>query len=268
MKFGLRLSIVVLLSTCAVVTLLTPTMAYLGWQWLVLVRLIMGAASSGVVPGMVSLIESWTPTKEAATGIVIYQFTGNIISVLTPLISGQLAQIDWKLVFYVPGAFTLIFCLIWWIIVSDNPEKSWLLSQKELNHIMEKSATESDESRSKDQSKVENVADLEWLFMFKVRQFWYLAFIWCLYCATSGSMIYLLPTYLHSILKISVQEVGMFTFMVQTGSLFSMLWPNSTAKLFMSMFNCSLTMARRLVVTICKLMLRNPSWLYLPLGDT
>lgn len=252
MKFGLKISIVALLTICAVATLLTPTLAYWSWRWLVLLRLIMGAASSGVVPGMVSLIEAWTPTKEAATGIVIYQFTGNIICVLTPLFSGYLAQIDWKLVFYLPGLFTLVFCLIWWFIVADNPEASRILSQKELNHIMEVSAGEPEEPDRKKQSKINKSTDLDWLFMFKVKQFWYLAFIWCLYCATSGSLIYLLPTYLHSVLKVPVQDVGVFTFMVQIGSLFSMLWPNSAANLFMSLFKCSLTTARRLVVLICK----------------
>jgi ACS family sodium-dependent inorganic phosphate cotransporter len=249
MKVGLRISIVVLLSICAIVSILTPTLAYWGWQWLVLLRLIMGAASAGVVPGMVTLIELWTPTKEASTGIVIYQFIGNIISVLTPLFSGYLAHIDWKLVFYGPGCFTLVFCLIWWLIVSDKPEASRLLSQKELDHIME---VGSDKSDGKKQERIEKSSELEWLFMFRIKEFWFLAFIWCLYCATSGSMIYLLPTYLHMVLKVPVQDVGTFTFMVQIGSLFSMLWPNSAANLFMRLFKCSLSTARRLVVLICK----------------
>lgn len=256
MRFGLRISVVALLATCAVVTLLTPTLAYCDWKWLVLLRLIMGAASAGVVPGMVRLIELWTPSSESATGIVIYQFTGNVMAVLTPLLTGHISQMDWKLAFYIPGCVTLAFCLLWWLLVADSPQSSRLLSQRELEHIVDPDSA----GTSAAEDKAKKSADLEWTFMFRVREFWYLAFIWCLYCATSGSLVYLLPTYLHSVLKISVKDVGMFTFIVQIGSLFSMLWPNTAVSISMKSFNCSLTKARCLVVAICKL----TAWLHRP----
>ena len=266
MKYGLRIGVAVSLAICALTNILTPIMSYWGWRWVLLLRLINGCAASGVVPGMVNLIGSWTPKSESAKGVVIYQFTGNILAVFSSLIVGLLASIHWKWAYYVPGAVVLIFCLLWWLVVSDGPEKSKLISQKELDLISgrnENSGTQDGQAETADQVDPEKAApaakvdkstklDIPYYKIFKIGEFYSLAIIWCLYCATSGGLIFLLPSYLHRVLQVPVDQIGMLTFVAQLGSLFSMLWPNQLADFLIDNFKFSLTQARRAVAFICK----------------
>lgn len=254
MRCGLRIGIAASLAVCALSNVLTPVVAYWGWQWVLALRLINGCAASGIYPGMVCLIERWTPKREHAKGVVLFQFTSGAPAVVTPVIAGYLASIHWKWAYYVPGAAALVFCLLWCIFVSDGPKSSKFISQKELNLIVEDSSgnTESNDSKAvvdDDKDKV------PYYLVFKTREFYFMTIIWCLYCASSGGFIYLVPTYLHRVLQLPVEEIGMLTFIAQIGSLFSMLWPNPLVDFFMKKFKFTLTSARQAVVFICKYIL-------------
>lgn len=248
MRCGLGIGVAVSLAVCAITNVLTPIMAYWGWKWMVLLRLINGCAASGVIPGMINLIESWTPKREQARGVVVYQFTGHILAVIAPLIGGQLASIHWKWAFYVPGITVLVFCLLWFLLVSDNPSSSRLISQHELDLINEGSSDRDDTKAVVEK----NTSPVSFYQIFKTSEFYSMSFIWCLYCVTSGGFMFLLPSYLHRVLEVPVDEIGTLTFIAQLGSLFSMLWPNQVADLFVRKFNFSLTSARQVVVFICK----------------
>lgn len=249
-EHGLRLGVVISLSLCALTNILTPIMSYWSWYWVVALRMLNGCAASGIMSGMVSLIEKWSPISGTADGVVLYQFTSNIIVVAAPVVGGLLASVHWKWVFYVPGVVTLVFCLLWYILIADKPENSRIISQKELDLIK---GVAGDKKTEKESKPPQPRGGTPYGKILRVKEFYSLAIIWCLYCGVSGSLNYLLPNYLHRVLMVPVEEIGYMTSIAQAGSLFSMLWPNRVADILMnSRLKLGLTSARRVVAFIGK----------------
>lgn len=54
-----------------------------------------------------------------------------------PMASAIIESIGWESVFYIQAGLTLGWCALWFLIVSDNPEKSKLISQAEKDYIIE-----------------------------------------------------------------------------------------------------------------------------------
>lgn len=250
---GLRVGVMVSLFICALTNLLTPVMSYWGWYWIAGLRMINGCAASGIMSGMVSLIEKWSPTTGTANGVVLYQFTSSIFVVAAPVVGGALASVHWKWVFYVPGAVTLVFCLLWYILIADRPESSHFISRRELDLIRGDAGDKCTVIESKNEKNQSGGSSIPYRKIFKIKEFYGLAIIWCLYCAVSGSFYYLLPNYLHRVLMVPVEEIGFMSSLSQVGSLFSMLWPNRVANLLMACpLKLSLTSARSVVALMGK----------------
>jgi len=58
--------------------------------------------------------------------------------VISILLSGLLAaNLGWESIFYVEGALCLIWCIAWWLMIADSPEKQTrFISQQERNYII------------------------------------------------------------------------------------------------------------------------------------
>lgn len=250
MKYGLQKSIPFALSLCAISVLLTPIAAYWGWQYVLVLRLLNGLGGSPMFPSIMNTVETWTSKSEKTIGLAIAQFSCNLIYTSTPLLSGFLASVHWKWTFYIPASIVLVFCVLWYILVADNPSASKWISQKELEHIVgDKDVAETQGATD----KLKAGAELPWYFMFKLPAFYPILSLWLLYCCTSGGFTFLMPQYLRRVLEIPVEQIGMINFIVQIGSLFCMLWSGPTTALFERIFKVSLTTARKMVTVLCKL---------------
>lgn len=60
---------------------------------------------------------------------------GTVISIL---LTGLLAaNLGWDSIFYVEGVLCLIWCVAWWLMIADSPEKQTrFISQRERNYIV------------------------------------------------------------------------------------------------------------------------------------
>lgn len=248
MKYGIKNSITLSLAICSIANILSPIMAYWGWQWLLVLRLLNAFGASAILPSMVNAIESWMPYKDSAKGLALFQFTCNIIYCSTPLFSGILTAIHWKWAFHVPGIIGLMIAALWWFVSADNPESSKFTSQKEIDLINGSDTSKQDGGNK----KVAKRTDLPWYFMFKIKSFYFLTTAWTIYCSTIGGFLFLLPTYLNRVLKVPVEEVGLLNFTVQIGTMFCMLWPGPVSTFLQNKFKMGLTASRRLIVFICK----------------
>lgn len=298
---GARLAMPIFLAICVISTLLTPIVAYYGWQWVIVLRMVNGAGASAVLPMMLTIIENWMPYEEVTLGLTFAQLMQAVLLCLNPMISGYLSSIHWSLAFYVPGTIVAIFCVIWLVLVTDRPEESWLLSEKELNHICNYNSTPTNNKKSTNESKthhptekttttttnqtetkIENLDDNNihktkteaneqtqhfragWLDILKVPSFYAYLVIWIQYCSSYSGFNFVLPNYLRQFLKISIFQNGFYCTLIQTGCILAVIWPHPCLRILQEKFKLSLTAARRIthIILCCSVA---ASWSYVAL---
>lgn len=267
MNRGLKLSIPVSLTICSVSLLLTPLASHWGWQCVLLLRLVNGLGASPLLPIMINAIENWMPKSETTSGVAIAQFSCNLVYGATPLVSGYLASKHWKWTFYAPASVMLVFCIIWYSIVADNPKSSKLISRRELEKVVGSTSFQHKQQESianadnedKQTPEQDPVAGSEypWYFMFRLRQFYPLVVCWVLQCCTSSGFVFLMPAYLTRILELPVDQIGYINFISQIGCTVCMLWSGPVTHIIQTSFNLSLTAARDVVVVLCKYFVNN-----------
>ena len=128
--------VAVFINTFAV--LLIPVCSMAGYQYLILMRILMGLGAGLTFPAMNVLIGKWAPETERSTiSSIVYSGTslGTVLSIPT---SGFLATtVGWESVFYVHGGLAAIWLLLWAIFITDNPEGNRFISADERKFIIE-----------------------------------------------------------------------------------------------------------------------------------
>lgn len=271
---GCRLSVPISLAICAVSLLLTPWAAYLGWQEVVFLRLLNGVGASAVLPMLLHLIERWMRYDEISLGLSVAQTLNASFITLTPLVAGYLTEVHWTYAFYVPGFITILFCLLWLVMLADTPAQSKFISEKELLYISDlpedKKGAGAPAAAARqslaDNKVVTTQADElvykpdSWLQMLKVPSFYAYIIMWCFYCSSYSGFTFVLPTYMRQFLKIKVSQNGFYCFIIQTGSIVSVLWPHPVLRLLQS-FGYSITKSRIIAHFICCSMVA-ATWIY------
>lgn len=270
LKLGCRLAVPISLGLCAISTMFTPWAAHLGWQYVVLMRLLNGLGASAIVPVLLSTIERWMRYDEISLGLTMAQLMNASFITLTPLISGYLAEIHWSYTFYVPAIFTIAFCFLWLLLIFDEPEMCHLLSEKELIHIMNEqddNLNERCQSNNTMESSPDTNADeyqpVSWLSILRIPSFYAYIIIWCLTCSSYSGFLFLLPTYMEQFMDISVAQNGFYCFIIQLGNLVAVLWPHPLLN-HLQRLGLSTTNSRRVSHLICCSMVAI-SWIYVGL---
>lgn len=252
---GLRISVPFSLSICALSLLLTPLVAHWGWQWVLLLRLANALGASPILPMMILAVEKWMPPENKVNGFAIGQFACNLIFATVPLTSGYLASMHWSYSFYVPAAIILAFCVIWYLIISDSPELSKLISRNELKKIKESETlaeTKNPATQSSSSKTTGSANEYPWYFMFKIPKFYPLVVVWALQCSSNNVFMFLMPAFFKRILELPVDQIGYLHFISQLGLLVCMLWSGPATKWLQKRFNLSLSVARKTIVLLCR----------------
>jgi len=273
-KLGSRLAVPISLMICAIANLLTPVVAYWGWEWVIALRLVNGVGAAAVLPMMLNLIENWMPYDQISLGLTFAQLLQSILTAANPLIAGYLSAIHWSYAFYVPGTATIVFCAIWLTLITDRPDESWLISRKELDLICvcssgdvkqeEKSKMQGSGGCAKILQLTEQAYQPTWKDVFRIPSFYAFVFMWCFYCSSYSSFVFILPTYLRQFLKIHVSVNGIYCALIQSGCLISILWPHPVLQLLQKRFKLSPTASRRITHAIICLMTAM-TWFYVGL---
>lgn len=249
------------LGLCSLSCLLTPTMAYLGWEYVMFLRLVNGLGASAILPLMVHVIELWMPAHQCELGLAIVLTTQSVLFTLSPLISGALADIHWKWAFYGPASVALCFCLLWVMVVSDCPSESWFMSQEELNLICNSGCAKIscqqkngsfDSAHETTCRPNEEVQQVPWTRALRLRSFYALTGVWIFYQSSFGAFSFLNPSYMSQVLKVPIIENGMLCFIIQSGCMTSVIWPQPILRFLRCRYGLSLTAARRIVMSLSK----------------
>ncbi|KAJ2589157.1 hypothetical protein IWW49_002625 [Coemansia sp. RSA 1797] len=103
----------------------------------IICRLFLGAAESGASPGATMLITLWYPRNMVTSRISIFFSSFAIGAVIGGPIASGIIKItnprfkSWEWIFFIEGLTTASYGLVMFFLLSDYPEKSWMLNSKE-----------------------------------------------------------------------------------------------------------------------------------------
>ncbi|KAK4193168.1 major facilitator superfamily domain-containing protein [Podospora australis] len=101
------------------------------WQQMIALRILLGAAMSGIFPGLAYLISTWYPRREQQlrfafmqSGEVIILATGSLVNYGLNHLDGRRGLNGWRWMFIVQGLCTCVIGIVtyWWMV--DFPENS------------------------------------------------------------------------------------------------------------------------------------------------
>ncbi|KAK3989932.1 high-affinity nicotinic acid transporter [Cladorrhinum sp. PSN332] len=105
------------------------------WQQMIALRVMLGAAMSGIFPGLSYLISAWYPRKEQQlrfafmqSGEVIILATGSLVNYGLNRLDGRSGLEGWRWMFIVQGLCTCVIGVVtyWWMVdFPENPERSF-----------------------------------------------------------------------------------------------------------------------------------------------
>ncbi|GMR62047.1 hypothetical protein PMAYCL1PPCAC_32242, partial [Pristionchus mayeri] len=190
----------------AILTIAAPFLAELSYEALVASRIIIGMAESFIVPGMNMLATRWFPTSEKTTLAAFYtsglQFAAGGASLLAAQICRSTTLQGWPSIFYIFGAVTLVFVVVWFIFVNDRPSASRWTSEAEKKYLEEHITAH---------KKKPSIRTSPWRALatsIPVHSIFFCSFAFGF--STSTMQAYL-PTYLREQLALPVDKIGLYT---------------------------------------------------------
>ncbi|XP_072746442.1 putative inorganic phosphate cotransporter [Anoplolepis gracilipes] len=177
-----------------VASILTPIAARIHYSLFIAMRFLQGIGGGVSFPAMHVMIAKWAPPNERSViASIVYAGTalGTVISIL---LTGLLAaNLGWESIFYVEGALCLIWCIAWWLMIADSPEKQTrFISQNERNYIVASLGGNGKDDVPK---------TIPWRQVFRSKPF--IAILIAHFCSNFGWYMLLieLPTFMNQILK-------------------------------------------------------------------
>ncbi|KAL7642913.1 UNVERIFIED_CONTAM: hypothetical protein RMT77_006202 [Armadillidium vulgare] len=187
-----------------VLTLISPWAAGVSSKFFIVIRFLEGMAEGVFYPAINNIIPKWYPKKERSKFSAFFFSGMQFGTVVSMMLSGYLCSTDflggWPSAFYVIGFLTVIWGVLWFILIKDNPQDHPRISKEELRYITDGCPI----------LKKETVP-LPIKEILKSKVFWAIAFAhfgqnWGLY-----TLLTEIPTYFDSILHIKMQNNGLYT---------------------------------------------------------
>jgi len=227
-KFGVRYLCGFVTLSSAILTLLTPVVAFWSPIGLIVLRVITGLAQvmhlnlvlkvkqslpnqlflqiKGILtPAIYALLAYWIPRHERGVVLALIQVGGNLGAVLAMPLSGYLCKHGfaggWPSVFYVIGGCGILCFVLWMYCIYDSPAKHPRILDTELTLIQE-NVNVSFITAEKERKKI-----IPWKSIFLSLPMWAIAV--AKFCGAWGNLMLMskLPTYLESVLHMPIETV-------------------------------------------------------------
>jgi len=195
-KFGTKYLFAGATATSAVVTVCLPWLAKAGPVYLIIGRVITGAAQGACFPSFHNLLSKWAPPEERSSMSAFIYAGSQVGTVIGLPLSGFLIDtLGWEDMFYIEGPLVVIFLLLWMTLVYDSPDQHPRISAKEKDFI----------ARSMGSDK-HHKAPIPWMSILTSKPFWALLLSnvsnnWGFYLLLTE-----LPAYMKNILHYDTQS--------------------------------------------------------------
>ncbi|KAL7051887.1 hypothetical protein ACKWTF_004680 [Chironomus riparius] len=195
----------------AVMTLFTPLMTYQGITYLIISRVIQGVFSGMAFPAVNAVYAVWSPPLERSRS-ASYGISGIYVgTIIANLLSGWLGDnYGWEWIFYVFGAATIVWNVLWFLLVHSSPEHDPWITEGEKKFISES---------LKNQSGMKNVVKPPWKAIFTSYRVYAIAIAHFSYNWGYYTLLTQLPMYMRDILKNDLTKSGILSavpYIVQT----------------------------------------------------
>lgn len=213
-KIGPRILCSIGLLVTGLINLLTPWLAE-HYSLFITSRVILGIFQATVFPSAYALMAKWIPDSQRSTIGGLAFVGGNLGTMAASTSAGYLIGKKvcggWPSVFYVSGGIITVVAILYFILIRDDPESHWLLSEEELEHIKSNITVRSKRSKK------------PLLKIISSKTVWAGAFtqftsMWALTVVLTK-----LPDYMKRVLKLSIEKNGNYTtimFIFESFSLF------------------------------------------------
>ncbi|KAJ8714908.1 hypothetical protein PYW08_004889 [Mythimna loreyi] len=183
-----------------VCTLLTPVMCELHYSAAVLMRIGEGIGGGVTFPAMHTLLSKWAPPSERSFMAALTYAGTSLGTVISMLMAGVLtANIGWESVFYVMGGLSLIWCVLWVVLVQDTPQQQPFITAEEREMVVTALGNQRQQSNKHNHP-------VPWCAVFSSPAF--LAILIAHTCSNFGWYMVLieLPFYMKQVLKFNMTE--------------------------------------------------------------
>ncbi len=106
------------------------------YQQLVVMRVLLGVAESGVFPATLVLLANWFPRSERARANAYWNLCQPLaVAGSAPITGWLLGYWGWKTMLVLEGALPFIWLPIWLYFISDHPRQAKWISSQEREHL-------------------------------------------------------------------------------------------------------------------------------------
>ena len=181
----------------SLVTMLTPFAS--ATSTMLAMRVALGLGEGMSPPCLYTTMARWVPASERSRiGAVLASGMYIGLAIAFPTAVWIMTHIGWPWVFYLFGAFGLVWSVIWYLLVTNNPEDHPHISQEELHHILQ------------GQHSTPKAETIPWGHILRERAFW--ALLCAHFCTnwTWYTFLTWLPVYLVQARGFSLSEMGFY----------------------------------------------------------
>ena len=106
------------------------------YEQLIVMRVLLGVAESGVFPATLVLLASWFPRTERARANAYWNLCQPLaVAVSAPVTAWLLGRWNWNTMLILEGALPFIWLPIWLCFISDHPAQAPWISKTEKEHL-------------------------------------------------------------------------------------------------------------------------------------
>ncbi|CAG9817211.1 unnamed protein product [Phaedon cochleariae] len=135
-KFGGRTVFGIGIGVTAFLTIITPFAVKSSVYLFIVVRILEGLFEGVTYPSMHAVWSKWAPPLERSKLAMIAvsgSYVGTVVAM--PVCSLLATTLGWESIFYVFGAFGVLWSVLWMTLIAETPENDSSISQYELKYI-------------------------------------------------------------------------------------------------------------------------------------
>ncbi|KAM6184925.1 sodium-dependent phosphate transport protein 1 [Rhynchocyon petersi] len=222
-------------------SLLIPLAAEFGKTSIIVCRTLQGVTQGMASTGQHEIWVKWAPPRERGR-LTSISMSGFLLGAfIVSLVTGFICQsLGWPIVFYIFGAYGCALCLLWFVLVYDDPNDHPCISISEKEYITSSLVHQFSSSQQ----------SLPIKSMLKSLPIWAISFACFGFFWSNSIMILYIPTYINSVLHINIRENGLLSALPYLIAWICGILGGQMADFFSSRNILSLTNVRKLFTTL------------------
>ncbi|XP_022417934.1 sodium-dependent phosphate transport protein 3 isoform X1 [Delphinapterus leucas] len=186
----------------SLLTLFTPLAADFGVILVIVIRTVQGMAQGMAWTGQFTIWAKWAPPLERSKLTSIAGSGAAFGSFIILCVGGLISQtLGWPFIFYIFGSIGCVCCLLWFMVIYDDPMHHPCISVREKDHIVSSLPQQSSSPRRSVPIKaMVRCLPLWAIFTGFFSHFWLCTII-----------ITYLPTYISSVLHVNIRDSGVLS---------------------------------------------------------